>query len=127
MNMYGQLEDKEIAIVVFKNAADVQKLMESGRTSVFVGKQMARLRKIGNEMVDWHKEHVAKLSGLPLGTAEMDLTSLLGEGKADFIDIPYSFQGGRRYTRQREAFVYFKSEEEMETMVNTPVKIGDQE
>jgi len=139
MNMYGQLEDKEIAtrpctkgykitaIVVFKNAADVQKLMDSGRTSVFVGKQMARLRKIGNEMVDWHMQHVAKLSGLPLGTSEMDLASLLGEGKADFIDIPYIFQGGRRYARQREAFVYFKSEEEMNAIVNTPVKIGDQE
>ncbi|KAK3818511.1 MAG: hypothetical protein J3Q66DRAFT_400025 [Benniella sp.] len=139
MNMYGQLEDKEIAtrpctkgckitaIVVFKNAADVQKLMESGRTSVFVGKQMARLRKIDNEMVDWHMQHVAKLSGLPLGSSEMDLASLLGEGKADFIDIPYIFQGGRRYARQREAFVYFKSEEEMNAMVTTPVKIGDQE
>jgi hypothetical protein len=139
MNKLGKIEEGHIvtrpctkgfkitAMVVFTNVETVKKIKDSGRTSVFVGTQLARLRKIGTEMVDWHMEHVAKLSGLPRYTTEMDLASLLGEGKADFIDIPYVFQGERRFTNLSEAFVYFKSPEDMATLMATPVRIGDRE
>lgn len=93
MNKFGQLETKAIstrpctkgykitAKVIFKNAEDVQKIMESGRKRVFVGTQLARLRKVGNEMVEWDIQHIAKLSGLPWRTTELDLLRCSGKAR----------------------------------------------
>lgn len=116
MNNLGKVEEGRIvtrpctkrfkitAMVVFENADTMKKIKDSSRKIVFVGMQLARLGKFGTEVVvDWNMEHVAKLSGLPRYTTEMDLVSLLGEGKVDFIDIPQVFQGDKRYTHHSEA------------------------
>ncbi|KAG0213004.1 hypothetical protein B0O80DRAFT_500224 [Mortierella sp. GBAus27b] len=94
MNNLGKVEEGRIvtrpctkrfkitAMVVFENADTMKKIKDSSRKIVFVGMQLARLGKFGTEVVvDWNMEHVAKLSGLPRYTTEMDLVSLLGEGK----------------------------------------------
>ncbi|KAF9346220.1 hypothetical protein BGX26_002294 [Mortierella sp. AD094] len=93
---------KIIAKVVFRNVDDVKKIIESERKHVFVGSQLARLSKI-------------------------DLASLLEDGKADFVDVPYNFYNGKRKSsRQREAFIYFKSEEDRAATMAVPTKIGEQ-
>ncbi|KAF8918801.1 hypothetical protein BGZ58_004775, partial [Dissophora ornata] len=105
---------------------DVLNLKKSGRNHVYIGKDLARLRKIGNEMVTWELKHVAKLSGLPSGTSELDLQSLLGEDKADFVTVPkFYIRDGKQMRLQREAFVYFRTEEVMKKMMESPIKIGE--
>ncbi|KAG0196191.1 hypothetical protein BGX28_010454 [Mortierella sp. GBA30] len=138
MSRFGEIENvttrpctkgiKLTASVVFSEVDDVKKIKELGLTSIYVGKDLARLRKIGGEMVNWELRFVAKLSCLPLGTTPMDLHSLLGEGKADFLTVPKIFaKQGRLVRHQREAFVYFPSEKVMEEMTATPVSIGEAE
>ncbi|KAF9987766.1 hypothetical protein BGZ65_002009 [Modicella reniformis] len=87
---------KITARLVFMNVEHVKKFKESGR------KNVCRIGKINNEMLEWDMRHVAKLSGLPGNASELDLTSLLWKGKAGHFDVPYIFQGGRGYFRQRE-------------------------
>jgi len=136
MNTFGPVEKistrpcskgvKITAQVVFNSVDDVLDLKKSGRNHVYVGKDLARLRKIGNEMVTWELKHVAKLSGLPSGTSELDLQSLLGEDKADFVTVPkFYIREGKQMRLQREAFVYFRTEEAMKKMMESPIKIGD--
>jgi hypothetical protein len=136
MSRFGEVEKintrpcskgiKITAQVVFRNSEDVRKIKEAGLSSVFVGKDLARLRKVGGDMVDWELRYVAKLSCLPLGTTALDLQSLLGQDKANFLTVPKFFiQAGKQTRHQREAFVYFPSEEVKEKMTATPVKIGE--
>ncbi|CAO3570247.1 unnamed protein product [Mortierella alpina] len=117
---------KSTASVVFFSATSVQGIKGTGLTSVFVGRDLARLRSIGEERVEWQLGFVSKLSGLPFGTNALDLRALLGKGKADFITVPQIHsRDGRQMRYQREAFVYFKTEEDMVKTTATPVKIGE--
>ncbi|KAF9950689.1 hypothetical protein BGZ72_007679 [Mortierella alpina] len=117
---------KSTASVVFFNNTSVEQIKGMGLTAVFVGRDLARLRTIGEDRVDWQLGFVAKLSCLPFGTNALDLRTLLGKGKADFITVPQIYsRDGRQQRYQREAFVYFKTEEDMEKTTSTPVKIGE--
>ncbi|KAF9396404.1 hypothetical protein BGX21_009545 [Mortierella sp. AD011] len=107
LNKFGSLEQGKIATrpctkgckiaakVIFRNVDDVKKILESGRKHVFMGTQLARLSKIGNERVEWERRFVVKLSGLPWNMSELDLVSLLEECKANFVDVPYIFYHGK--------------------------------
>lgn len=119
---------KSAASVVFKHFASVEKIKDAGLTSIFVGRDLARIRRIGEEMISWELRFVAKLSCLPYETSALDLHTLLGKEKADFITVPQIFsKDGRQQRYQREAFVYFTSEAAMEKMTATPVMIGETE
>ncbi|KAG0283254.1 hypothetical protein BGZ98_006407, partial [Dissophora globulifera] len=136
MSQYGNIENistrpcsrgvKIAAEVVFRNLDGVKAFKEAVQDYVYIGKDLARVRKIGTESVAWEMKFVAKLSGLPVGTNDLDLADLLGEGKANFVKVPrYFTRDGKQWRYQREAFVYFATEEDMKKAMETPVKIGD--
>ncbi len=117
---------KSTASVVFSNKISVDDIQAKGLTAVFVGRDLARLRMIGEKRVEWNLGYVAKLSCLPFGTNALDLRALLGEGKADFITVPQIYsRDGRQQRYQREAFVYFKTADDLDKTTATPVKIGE--
>ncbi|KAF9081165.1 hypothetical protein BGX27_005039, partial [Mortierella sp. AM989] len=116
---------KIIAKVVFKRKEDVAKVQKSGRKWVFVGRDLARLSTVGAEKVSWELNFIAKLSNLPFGTTTLDLQPLLGENKAEFIIIPKIYsREGKFVQNQREAFVYFANLADMESNMETPVRIS---
>ncbi|KAF9555306.1 hypothetical protein EC968_009017, partial [Mortierella alpina] len=136
MSQFGEIEGiriracsrgiKSTASVVFYSKTSVETITAKGLTAVFVGRDLARLRMIGEKRVEWQLGFVAKLSCLPSGTNALDLRALLGEGKADFITVPQIFsRDGRQQRYQREAFVYFRSVDDLEKMTASPVKIGE--
>ncbi|KAF9276709.1 hypothetical protein BGZ68_009831 [Mortierella alpina] len=136
MSRFGEIEAvriracsrgiKSTAKVVFFSKTSVEEITAMGSTAVFVGRDLARLRMIGEKRVEWKLGFVAKLSCLPFGTNALDLRALLGKGKADFITVPQIYsKDGRQQQYQREAFVYFKTEEDMEKTTATPVRIGE--
>ncbi|ORY93676.1 hypothetical protein BCR41DRAFT_365574, partial [Lobosporangium transversale] len=120
-----RLAVKITAAVVYNNVEDVTKFKWANREHVFNGKELARIRKIGNERVEWTLTHVAKISGLPFGTTDKDSEPLLGEKQANFVKVPrYFSKDGKKWQYQREAFVYFPSAEAMAEIITKPVKIG---
>ncbi|ORZ21056.1 hypothetical protein BCR41DRAFT_421067, partial [Lobosporangium transversale] len=92
---------KITAAVVYNNVEDVTKFKLANREHVFIGKELARIRKIGNERVEWTLTHVAKISGLPFGTTDKDLEPLLGEKQANFVKVPrYFSKDGKKWQYQ---------------------------
>ncbi|KAF8953809.1 hypothetical protein BGZ46_003133 [Entomortierella lignicola] len=119
---------KVTARIIFGKEESVVKFKETGKKCVFIGRDLARVSMIGSEKVRWELNFVAKLSGLPVGTTTLDLQPLLGEDKAEFIIIPKIFgRGGKFITNQREAFVYFSTQADMESNMEVPVRLGGHE
>ncbi|KAF9140209.1 hypothetical protein BGX20_007563, partial [Mortierella sp. AD010] len=119
---------KTIARVTYSEAEDVKKVLESKRKWVFVGNDLVRVSKVGTEKVRWELNFIGKLSNLPYGTTPLDLQLLLEGNKAEYITIPRTYgQEGKFVKRQREAFIYFSSQSDMEEAMEVPLRIGGRE
>lgn len=117
---------KITASVVFTSKEAADGIRNSNLASVFVGKDMARIRRIGTDTIEWDKTIVAKLTCLPFGTTPLDLSSLVGTNKASFITIPWAItREGQKSRRVCEAFVYFPSEEAKEQVTKKGVSFGE--
>jgi len=77
-----------------------------------VGRDLVRIKRLGEETIQWELNHVCKLHGIPRNTTPVVLKSALDslEVNADFVEVPKFYWGANNQVRYRqEAFVYFKS------------------
>ncbi|KAF9149901.1 hypothetical protein BGX20_005851, partial [Mortierella sp. AD010] len=118
---------KMIAIITFEDADDVIALQENMVRDVTVGTDIIRIRRLGEQALEWNLEKVYKLHGLPYGTTPYELRSVLESLmlKVDFVEIPrYYVNNGTQFRYIKEAFVYFRTDEDAVQAMTKNIKIG---
>lgn len=114
------------AKVLFKTNEAIQKIKEKQVQHVQIGNNLARLSWIGGERLVWNLAFIAKLTGLPRGMHSAELLALIGQDKASFAQIPWGGKEGQKNTHQiREAYVYFSTQETMDSVTKSKIRIAD--
>jgi len=133
---YGEIEEvrtkncrdawKMIVHVVFKSEDALKAILQKAIRQVQIGLDIARIGWIGQTKLEWETKFVAKLTGLPARMHSADLLSLIGPEKASYIHVPWAATNGAKGTYQlREAYVYFPSQDVMNEVTKSGVKMRD--
>jgi hypothetical protein len=133
---YGEIEEirtkncrdawKMIVHVVFKSEDALKAIRDKAIQQVQIGLDIARIGWIGQTKLEWETKFVAKLTGLPARMHSADLLSLIGPNKASYIHVPWAATNGAKGTYQlREAYVYFPSQDVMNEVTKSGVKMRD--
>ncbi|KAG0003499.1 hypothetical protein BGZ79_000775 [Entomortierella chlamydospora] len=118
---------KMIATITYEDADDVLAMKEMKIRNVRVGNNVVRIRRMGDKKIQWDLDHVRKLHGLPRNTHPFELMSTLEklQVKVDFVEIPkYYVNNGTQLCYRKEAFVYFRSEQDANSAMATNIQIG---
>jgi hypothetical protein len=137
-NKLGQVENVNIrgcsrglkvtATVWFTDATPVEQMKQQQLQHITVGNDLVRLRRVGDQTIQWELQYTGKLHGLPRDTTPLNLFSMLKSVKVDFVEIPRYYVNNHTQVRYRqEAFVYFKSEEDMMAAMVRSFKIDKHE
>ncbi|KAG0346172.1 hypothetical protein BGZ54_005296, partial [Gamsiella multidivaricata] len=113
--------------VWFRDISTIDKLKARKQKSVVVGRDLARIGRLGEEKVEWELRYVSKIHGLPFATTPLDLLTALNTLKVDFVEIPRYFARGTQVRYRSEGFVYFRTEEDMAKAMGQAFKIGHRE
>ncbi len=115
------------AAVVFKGMEAVDLIRKVKLQYILIGKDFARIYRIGQERIKWEESFVAKLTCLPFGTTPADLKDLLSSNMATFITVPWvPTRDGNNIRRLREAYVHFSSEEMRDSAIEKQIRVGKQ-
>jgi len=114
------------ARVLFNSGDSLQDIRSKGVQYVQVGNDLVRLSWIGRDRLTWDLSFSAKLTGLRRKMHSADLIALIGQDKASFVQVPWVGREGQKDTYQlREAYVYFPTQEMMDSVTKSGVRIAD--
>lgn len=119
---------KMIATIWYMDTSSVETLKTHQVQHITVGNNLVRVRRAGEDMLRWELQHACKLHGLPRGTTPAAVMAALRtlEVNADFVEVPkFYVNNGNQVRHRQEAFVYFKTAEDMSEAMKTAIKMGD--
>ncbi|KAF9920594.1 hypothetical protein BGZ65_011121, partial [Modicella reniformis] len=139
-NQTGQVENitlracargvKMNAVVTFEEIESVETLSDYCVRHMAIGKNLVRIKRLGDELIHWELQHACKIHGLPPGTTSTYLMRNVRDLniKADFVEVPQYFaRNSSQVGYRQEAFVYFKNEDDMTQGMAISIKMGRNE
>lgn len=121
---------KMVATIWYQDVNNVETLKQHQVQHVAVGSNLTRVRRLGEENVQWELQHACKLHGLPRATTPVMVMAALRtlQVKVNFVEVPRFYTNNGNQVRYRqEAFVYFRNEADMTEAMDTPIKMGESE
>ncbi|KAG0320071.1 hypothetical protein BGZ99_004687 [Dissophora globulifera] len=115
------------ATVMFEEPKAVELLQENNTRHLAIGQDLVRIKRQGETTVPWDLQYACKLHGLPWNTTPLDLFDTLQELEVntDFVEVPrYYLKNGSQERYRKEAYVYFRTEEDMTKAMEMPIQMG---